>query len=97
LIVDDLKWIECRKGNCKIRERVGIIQAGTGTIIGEVDIVGSFKFTEDQKKELQPLHRVDDLSLLDNWGWGWKLENAIRYDKPKKYTHKKGAQLWVKL
>ncbi len=95
--VDSIKLIECRATNTTIRETVGIIQAGTGLIIGEVTIYDSFKFTESQKKEFQRFHKVEDLKLLDKWCYGWALSNAIRYKKPIKYNHPPGAQLWVRL
>jgi hypothetical protein len=97
LEVDGIKKIECRSSNTNIRGLVGIIQAKSGFIIGEVEIIDSFKFTEDDKIRLKDEHKVEDLSLLDKWCYGWVLANAKRYKKPIPYKHPKGAVIWVKL
>ena len=39
-IVTGLKTIEYRSRRTHIRGRIGIVAAGTGTIIGEVDLIG---------------------------------------------------------
>jgi len=95
--VEGLKKLECRSNGTGIREVVGIIQAGSGTIIGEVEIWDSFKFSEKEKVEFKNLHQVEDISLLDKWCFGWALKNPIKYDKPIKYNHPQGAQNWVRL
>lgn len=97
MAVDGVKTIECRSSNTHIRGAVGIIEAGTGMVIGEVTIYDTFKFTEDLKEELRSSHKVEDLKMLDKWCWGWCLKNAIRYDKPIEYKHPQGAVIWVNL
>ena len=103
LIVSGKKIMEMRSQHTKIRERVGIIQQGTGKIIGSVEIIDSVSYahnTEPLKNEfLQQLHclKNDDLHLLDKWCVGWHLMNAIKYENPQPYQHPKGAITWVRL
>lgn len=47
-IVDGVKLIEFRTKNTSIRERIGIIESGTKTVIGDVELVGSiYNRTQD--------------------------------------------------
>ena len=47
-IVDDVKCIEYRSRPTKIRDRIGIIQSGTGTVIGDV-ILYYCKYNDESK------------------------------------------------
>jgi len=97
MIVDGIKTFEMRSTSTKIRGTVGVIEAGTGLIIGEVNIRDSIKFSLEERKNFQRFHKVEDLSLLEKWCWGWFITDAKRYKKPKKYVHPQGAVIWVNL
>jgi hypothetical protein len=82
-IVEGKKKREYRSFPIKIRERIGIIRAGSKTIIGEVDLVGCV-----EAKKL----RVSDYCF---GLYAWILENPVKYQKPRPYDHPIGAQIWV--
>lgn len=98
MIVDGRKTLEMRSRKTNIRGRIGIIEQGTGTIIGEVDLVESYDSWDQQSLFLaKDLHRVEDLTLLKKWCFPWVLSNPEKYKEPKPYTHPKGAMSWIKL
>jgi len=97
-IVRGIKLWEMRSSKSSIRGRIGIIEAGSGTIIGEVDLVDCLpEIDELTAAERIEEHQVDDISLLKKWKYPWVLKRAIQYDKPMPYHHHKGAVIWVKL
>lgn len=99
LILSGDKCWEMRSKPTKIRGRIGLIEQGTGLIIGECDLDHSQILPLD-KLELEAyrcFHQVDDLSLLDKWRFPWELKNVKRYEQPIPYQHPKGAVIWVNL
>ncbi len=96
-IVEGLKWLEMRSSATAKRERIGIIEAGTGLIIGETTIFDCFKFEDGDAEKFQRFHKVEDLSLLEKWCFAWAVTNARKYKKPVKYNHPQGAVIWVDL
>lgn len=95
-IVDDLKPWEMRSSATHVRGRIGIIEAGSGLIVGEAELIGcGFPLTEEEAARTVDLHRVEDIELLKKWRYPWWLINAERYKKPIPYTHPKGAVIWV--
>lgn len=99
LILTGEKTWEMRSTKTNIRGRVGIIESGSGTIVGEVDIVDSLPKLKTPFEKFRNFakHRVSNLDLLRRWNTPWVLENAIRYDFPISYNHPKGDVIWVKL
>lgn len=98
-IVMGLKSLEMRSSKTNIRELIGIIEAGTGKIIGEVVLDGWTKYTDAdlQSGRLDKMHRVEDKALLKKWNVGWHLKYPMEYAVPVEYNHPKGAVIWVKL
>lgn len=95
-IFDDGKVWEMRSTKTNIRETIGLIEGGSGLIMGEVDLIGCGKrLTEQTAADNLKFHQVDDLSKLKYWCYPWILENATRYEKPIHYNHPSGAILWV--
>lgn len=78
-VVEGKKPVEFRKAATRIRERVGIIAAKTGTVIGEVDLVDCID---------RPDYDLD-------YCFGWVCLRPIKYKRPKPYKHPNGAQQWV--
>ncbi len=78
-VVEGKKPVEFRKTATRIRERVGIIAAKTGTVIGEVDLVDCID---------RPDYDLD-------YCFGWVCLRPIKYKRPKPYKHPNGAQRWV--
>lgn len=98
-IVEGSKKWEMRSRKTNVRGRIAIILAGSGTIIGEADLVGCggpLKDADEARSAYQ-YHRVKDIALLDKWRIPWLLENVEKYDEPKPYNHPKGAVTWVNL
>lgn len=97
-ILDGSKVWEMRSTPTKIRGKVGLIEAGSGLIVGECEIVDSLLALRPWEYEMtQPHHQVDNHDLLEKWCHPWWLKNAKRYDDPIPYEHKKGAVVWVRL
>ena len=98
-ILSGLKLWEMRSTMTNVRGVVGLIEQGSGLIVGEVEITGCRQpiETRTQAFAFGCLHHVDDLDLLKKWRFPWVLANAKRYDKPKPYNHPAGAVIWVKV
>lgn len=97
LIVTGAKPWELRSRKVNIRGRIGIIQAGSGLIIGEVDLIGWHEYSYLNLVNAKMMHLVDDHKMLRKWPIAWVLENPLKYETPVKYVHPPGAQSWVKL
>ena len=99
LILSGQKMWEMRSKPTRIRGRIGLIEQGSGLIVGEAELTGSLDPFRDAEQMVytRSLHRVDDLDLLTIWRYPWRLEGARRFEKPIPYDHPKGAVTWVKL
>lgn len=96
-IFDESKIWEMRTTKTSIRGVIGLIESGTGLIVGEVNLTGC-SLTEIKKHDYYiKYHKVEDLDLLDKWKYAWYFEGAKRYKNPIPYKHPKGAVIWVKL
>jgi predicted transcriptional regulator len=98
LIVQGKKKWELRTTKTNIRGRIGIAESGTGEIIGEIDLVDSLERIDIDTAVLnQTKHKLQDIGLIEKWCFPWVLENAVEYNNPKKYHHKPGAVIWIKI
>ena len=101
ILLGQKTW-DMRSRRSNIRGKIGLIQKGSGNVVGVIDLVGS----------LGPLSKEDILHNLNNhrlcpeqldcplfakWRFAWLLENAYRLPYPVKYPHPKGAVVWVML
>lgn len=97
ILIGEKTW-EMRAQPCKKRGVIGLIEQGTGLIVGQVEIIDSpGPVTAASAKYFAHKHRIEDLTLLQKWRYPWVLSNAKRYEKPIPYTHPLGAQKWVKV
>lgn len=98
LILSGQKTWEMRSTGTSIRGRIGLIEQGTGLIVGEcsLDHVGE-PIDRFNLGYGHHLHKVDDFELLEKWRFPWVLSGAVRYKTPIEYSHPKGAVIWVKL
>jgi hypothetical protein len=97
-IFDEGKVWEMRATRTKVRGKIGLIESGTGLIVGEVEIFTCHGPISPSKDfTMYEYHKVKDLSLLRKWKYAWALKNAKRYDKPIPYKHPRGAVIWVNL
>jgi hypothetical protein len=96
LIFDGGKVWEMRTRPTNIRGWVGLIESGTGLIVGEVQIAGCFEKPTPPTDEFICAHKVENLELIKKWKYAWVLCGAKRYETPIPYKHPKGAVIWVK-
>lgn len=98
LILSGEKSWEMRSQSTSVRGRIGLIEQGTGLIVGEcwLDGVGqsvkSFNLGYGHH-----YHKVDNFELLQKWHIPWLLSRPKRYETPISYNHPKGAVTWVKI
>jgi hypothetical protein len=98
LILSGQKIWEMRSRRTLVRGKIGLIEQGSGLIVGECELIHSGMRIDQSERELfKCYHRVEDLSLLEKWRYPWVLKNAKRYETPIKYKHPKGAVTWVKI
>jgi hypothetical protein len=97
-IFDGGKVWEMRSTKTNICEKIGLIEQGTGLIVGECWLTGSRPAIETIEAAFltKHLHGVEDLSLLERWKYPWGIDEAKRFEQPIPYRHPKGAVIWVK-
>ncbi len=96
-ILDGGKVWEMRSTKTNVRGKIGLIESGTGLIMGEaslVDCLGPIDCSDAGLSEDK--HHVLDHYLLEKWKFPWVLAGAKRYNEPIPYRHPKGAVIWVK-
>ena len=96
-IFDEGKVWEMRSSRTKVTGKIGLIESGTNTIVGEAELFGYSELPVPKHRDLIKYHKVEDLELLEKWKWAWFLSKAKRYEKPIPYQHPQGAVIWVKL
>ena len=98
MIFDGKKAWEIRGSDTKIRGRIGLIESGSGLIIGECNLFGTFPIVKTD-------HGCVDHHGIKNWHdvvkydspHAWVFMRAKRYNKPIPYKHPQGAVIWVNL
>ena len=97
LILEGKKTWEIRGSDTKIRGMIGLIESGSGLIVGECELVTSCPVF-DGDALLECLHGISDWSDIKYKNpHAWVLKNTKRYEKPKPYNHPQGAVIWVKI
>jgi len=96
-IFDEGKIWEMRSTKTNVTGKIGLIESGTGLIIGEANLIGCSHIPIKPNDKYFDKHKVEDTELLIKWRYPWILSDAKRYDNPIPYKHKKGAVIWVKL
>lgn len=97
ILIGEKRW-EMRSRPTRIRGRIGLIEQGTGLIVGECNLDGVGKPIDQFNLGWgHHLHKIDDYSLLEKWKYPWLLSDAERYKNPVPYQHPKGAVVWVKI
>lgn len=98
LILSGQKTWEMRSRKTNVVGWVGIIEQGTGLIVGRAFITGGwYRPTQEELISNHARHLVDDIALLEKWCVAWTLEQAERLEKPIAYNHPRGAVTWVKI
>ena len=96
-IFDEGKTWEMRSTKTKVTGKIGLIEAGSGLIVGEANLLGCSHIPIKPNDKYFDRHKVEDVELLKKWKYPWILADAKRYDKPIPYKHPQGAVIWVKL
>ena len=95
-IFNEGKIWEMRTTRTKIRGKVGLIESGSGLIVGEANIIGCSLNPIKPDLSFFDFHKVKDIELSKKWKYAWVLDNPIKYNNPIPYKHPKGAVIWVK-
>lgn len=96
LILSGEKTWEMRSRPTNIRGRIGLIEQGTGLIVGEANIFDCIEINPNhQYSDYFKKHRIDDANIIGKYPFAWVLANAKRYEKPIPYKHPQGAVVWV--
>jgi len=102
LILKGKKTWEIRGSKTNIRGKIGIIESGTGTIVGTanlVDSLGPLSVREMNKhgKEHQLITPMKATEMPYAKTYAWVMEDVVLFKKPKPYKHPMGAVIWVDL
>lgn len=98
LILSGIKDWEIRGSKTSKRETIYLIQSGSSKIMGQVDLIGCMKLTEETYEKSRNRHCIEASydNLPYNTSYAWLLNNPVRYEKPIPYIHPQGAVIWVK-
>ena len=97
-IFNNGKTIEMRSRNTSVRGKIGLIESGSGLVMGEADLLTSYgPIHELDFRLLIPLHQIEDVKIHKKWPYVWELRNIKKYENPIPYKHPKGAVIWVRL
>lgn len=89
---------EIRGSNTKIRGKIGLIQSGSGLIVGECELIDCFEIDDVLYKNSYKFHAIQNTEIMPyKKTYAWVLSNPIKYKTPIKYKHPNGAIIWVKL
>lgn len=101
-ILDASKTWEIRGSHTSKEGRIGLVESGTGTVVGVADLVGVVGPLS--LKELSANWRKagfdneEHLSRLPyKQTFAWVLQNPKRLRQPVSYNHPSGAVIWVRL
>lgn len=93
------KLWEIRRSRTQVRGRVGLIQSGSGLIVGSTEIVGSAPLLREDFEMFRYMHKIDgsfnDLPYAEPYIW--YLKEPQRFSSPIPYKHPQGAVIWVNL
>jgi hypothetical protein len=101
LIADRKKTWEMRTRPTKVRGWIGLIEKGTGTVIGMACLTGSLPALSRNAHHLHfKKHRVPARSGRKTYDGKylipWVLTKAIKLPTPLAYQHPSGAVTWVR-
>jgi len=96
LILSGEKTLEIRGSDTHVRGKIGLIESGSGTIVGYADLLRTIKLDESIYESERVHHRVNKSfrELPYFHPYAWVLGNVKRID-PVKYKHPQGAVIWV--
>lgn len=92
---------EIRGSKTHIRERIALIRAGSGKIVGTCDLVNSIgpltiqELKENCRKAGFDADSVKSLPYKRTYAW--VLKDAVRLKNERRYHHPSGAVIWVNI
>jgi hypothetical protein len=100
-ILDGKKCWEIRGSRTSVRDTIGLVPSGSGTVVGVcevVDCLGPLTADEFRKNARKAGMRPSEAKL----GWyrqtyAWVLARPRRLSRPVPYRHPPGAVIWVRL
>lgn len=100
-ILEGSKVWEMRSTRTSHRGPFGLIQKGSGKVVGIASLHGvSGPYNNGELQQYQKLHHVPP-ELYERqdykWRFAWELSDAANLPFPVKYRHKNGAVTWVDL
>lgn len=100
-ILDGKKIWEIRGSRTDVREQVGLVRSGSGTIIGVCDVVDCIPILTDEQSRRNARKagsKPSEVSLgYYKNTFAWVLANPQYLKAPVPYKHPTGAIIWVKL
>lgn len=101
LILDGPKSWEIRHGRCLIEELIGLIESGSGTVVGVAQLTGCIgPLTRDLRIRNARKMGVSVEEAGERWpkdSYAWVLKKRRRLNKPVRYKHPNGTVRWVPL
>jgi hypothetical protein len=99
ILLAEKTW-EMRSQRTRKREWIGLIRAGSKTVVGICRVVGEHgPLSLDQMKATYEKHCIPreeiQAAYERGWRWAWKLEEVYKLRKLIPYEHRNGAQRWV--
>jgi hypothetical protein len=97
-ILSGKKTWEIRGSKTHKRGKIGLIESGSGTIIGECKLIDcSNELSLKEFLNNKNKHCSSNKALSYKKTYAWVLDSAKRYNKPIPYKHPNGAIIWVKV
>ncbi|MFC1696874.1 ASCH domain-containing protein [Nanoarchaeota archaeon] len=95
LILDGKKTWEIRSSNVNIRGKIGLIQSGSGTIVGTCILKDSIgPLSKEEFNNNSDKHKANWDNITYKKTFAWVLDKAERIE-PISYNHPQGAIIWV--
>lgn len=101
MILAGIKFWEMRSRHTKVRGFIGLIEAGSGLIVGTARLTDSIgplsteRWRCNVSKHKVPYRGCEHLAAK-NWNHAWVLDDAKKLDEPIPYKHPQGAVIWVR-
>lgn len=100
-ILDGSKCWEIRRGKCHIRGMIGLIESGSGAVVGVAEMVGCVgPLSREMRVKNARKMGVSREVAMERWPrdlYAWVLQNRSRLRKAVPYKHPSGAIRWVPL
>lgn len=93
----DKTW-EIRGSNTSHRGKIGLIQSGTGLVIGTAELIATHRLAKLDMYLHYEKHQIPNYDEITyKHIWAWELTKPTRYMQPVEYKHPQGAVIWVNL